>query len=278
MQFFSYRPRSGSRVIAAKPVDGVVIADAWCGTICAGDVVALSYVTAEPGSHWRVEAGRLASEIVEAVGGLAEDARGVVSIVVPRRHAVTAHELMSAVDKQPRDGALLRDPNRVALWKAGCLLVQSAADGGIAVVPRHAAPHEGAFTVCPVALPDKQRDDGTLQTNRRAVRVGRTNEAGEWMRVYADLHRDGGLIPVQVFEPHRAVRQETIHFVSDAGFVHFDADRAYDAVGNLVEMIQNLDPEEVERRIAGAVPLDEFWDREKGGPMHRDEQKPIPSL
>lgn len=83
-QYFSYRPRSGSRVFASLPTDHVAICDVRAGTIAVGDVVTLTLESAVPGGWYRDDARRAAAEVVHAVGGMAEDDQGGVTLVVPR--------------------------------------------------------------------------------------------------------------------------------------------------------------------------------------------------
>lgn len=84
---FSYRPRSGSRVIAAQDNDHVAICHVAAGTIAVGDLVTLSMYAAVPGHHYRHDACRLASEVIPLTGGLAEDAQGTVTLAIPRHRA-----------------------------------------------------------------------------------------------------------------------------------------------------------------------------------------------
>lgn len=85
--FFSYMPRSGSRVIAARNCQDIIILESYCGTYAAGDFVHISLSAAEPKRWWRNTACRLAEQVVASVGGLAEDDRGTVSIVFPAAYA-----------------------------------------------------------------------------------------------------------------------------------------------------------------------------------------------
>lgn len=84
--FFSYTPRSGSRVIAAQPTQDILILESAFGTYAAGDFITFSLSAAEPGRWWRNTACRLAEQIVAAIGGLAEDCQGAVSICFPAAH------------------------------------------------------------------------------------------------------------------------------------------------------------------------------------------------
>lgn len=95
--YFSYRPRSGSRVLVSRPVAGVCIAHPGPGTICAGWVTVLSYYAAQPGAYWRHEAKEAARQIVAAVGGMAEDDQGTITLVVRRDFAARAAAIMEQV-------------------------------------------------------------------------------------------------------------------------------------------------------------------------------------
>lgn len=95
--FFSYRPCSGSRVIAARGTQDVVILESYCGTYAAGDHVQIVLSAAEPRRWWRSTACRLAEQIVTAVGGLAEDDRGTVSIIFPAAYAAEITKEIKAI-------------------------------------------------------------------------------------------------------------------------------------------------------------------------------------
>lgn len=85
-RLFSYRPRSGSRVLAAKPNEFVGIAELEAGTLAVGSVAILSIDAAQPGKWWRSLAARLARDIGESIGGLAEDVNGTINVAVPCHH------------------------------------------------------------------------------------------------------------------------------------------------------------------------------------------------
>lgn len=83
-KFFSYVPRSGSRVISFKFNDYVAISRIRAGTVVAGNLVVFKFYTAVPGEHYcRYEAHRLCEEIIDLVGGLAEDDGGTITLAVP---------------------------------------------------------------------------------------------------------------------------------------------------------------------------------------------------
>jgi len=83
-KFFSYVPRSGSRVISFKFNDYVAISGIRAGTVVAGNLAVLQFYTAVPGEHYcRYEAHRLCEEIIDLVGGLAEDDGGTITLAVP---------------------------------------------------------------------------------------------------------------------------------------------------------------------------------------------------
>lgn len=81
---FSYVPRSGSRVISFKVNDYVAISRVRAGTVAAGNLAVFKFYTAAPGENYcRFEAHRLCKEIIDLVGGLAEDDRGTITLAVP---------------------------------------------------------------------------------------------------------------------------------------------------------------------------------------------------
>ena len=83
-KLFSYTPRSGSRVIASKANDYVAISRIRAGTVAAGNLVVFKFYTATPGENYcRFEAHRLCKEIIDLIGGLAEDDRGTIILAVP---------------------------------------------------------------------------------------------------------------------------------------------------------------------------------------------------
>jgi hypothetical protein len=96
---FVYAPRSGDRVIAARPADdGLPAIIAWPGNgsrhVIGG--VHLAYEASAPRRHWRDAARRMASIIVDQVGGVAWDDRGTIHLVVPRASAGTTDRWMRA--------------------------------------------------------------------------------------------------------------------------------------------------------------------------------------
>jgi len=94
-KFFSYIPRSGSRVIAFKFNDYVAISRIRAGTVVAGDVAILEFYTAVPGDNYcRYEAYRLCEEIIDLVGGFAEDNRGTITLIVPAHKGWDVHSVI----------------------------------------------------------------------------------------------------------------------------------------------------------------------------------------
>lgn len=82
--YYSYCPRSGSRVKAAQPTDEVAICRVASGTIAVGDLVTLTLSAAQPGHYYRHDAVRLGEQVIPLTGGMCEDAQGAVTLVVPR--------------------------------------------------------------------------------------------------------------------------------------------------------------------------------------------------
>jgi hypothetical protein len=207
-QFFSYRPKSGSRVLASEPNHHCVIGDlGTAGTICAGDIVAMSWNTATPGpNYWRQIAVETAKGIVTAVGGLAEDNQGDVTLVTTKPHAYRAAEIMTMASGQPRP-----DGVTTALLRAGCLSVdekldfvqakvQSFDDLGGFMRSREEIIGYGRETywiglgICPVRLMPKEGQDA----DRFAIRVGYYSPSlDRWIPGWADLHRKGVPLPVR---------------------------------------------------------------------------------
>lgn len=96
-RFFSYRPRSGSRVLAAKPNQFVAIGELEAGTLAVGSISIFSIEASYPGKWWRSLAARVARDIVESVGGLAEDANGMISFGVPKQYTKGIIELICRI-------------------------------------------------------------------------------------------------------------------------------------------------------------------------------------
>jgi hypothetical protein len=95
---FIYCPRSGDRVIAARPADdGLPAIATWqngCRHVIGG--VHLVYEAAAPRRHWRAAARRMAEIIIDAVGGVSWDDRGTIHLCVPVSAAATADRWMRA--------------------------------------------------------------------------------------------------------------------------------------------------------------------------------------
>jgi hypothetical protein len=96
---FIYAPRSGDRVFAARPADdGIPAIVTWPGNGCRHLIggVHLAYEASAPRRHWRDAARRMASLIIDAVGGVAWDDRGTIHVAVPRESAGSADRWMRA--------------------------------------------------------------------------------------------------------------------------------------------------------------------------------------
>lgn len=113
-RFFSYKPRSGSRVLVAIPTAEIAICQVQAGTVAVGNMATISMYSAQPGRHCRFDAQRFAEETIRLVGGLAEDNQGVVTLCVPERYAWVvanaAADLMPELDRAD----LMRQ-----LWRQG---------------------------------------------------------------------------------------------------------------------------------------------------------------
>ena len=96
-RLFSYRPRSGSRVLAAKPNQFVAIGELEAGTLAVGSISIFSIEASYPGKWWRSLAARVARDIVESVGGLAEDANGTINVAVPWQHTKDVFKLICRI-------------------------------------------------------------------------------------------------------------------------------------------------------------------------------------
>lgn len=97
-KFFSYIPRSGSRVITSKHNKYVAISRIQAGTVVAGNLAVLQFYTAAPGENYcRYEAHRLCKEIVDLVGGFAEDDRGNITLAVPAHKGWDAYNVISGL-------------------------------------------------------------------------------------------------------------------------------------------------------------------------------------
>jgi hypothetical protein len=124
---FIYCPRSGDRVIAARPAaDGIPAIIGWgneCRHVVGG--IHLVYEAAAPRRHWRDAARQMAAIIVDAVGGVSWDDRGTIHLCVPRESAGTADRWMRATraaachDLPVGPGLDWPDLNAVSLTLAG---------------------------------------------------------------------------------------------------------------------------------------------------------------
>lgn len=85
--FFSYCPRSGSRIIAKQSTQQIAVVALSAGWMCVGEFARFTFYSATPGKHYRGDACRFADECVQAFGGMAEDACGKVTLCVPQHHA-----------------------------------------------------------------------------------------------------------------------------------------------------------------------------------------------
>jgi hypothetical protein len=95
---FIYCPRSGDRVIAARPAaDGIPAIIGWgneCRHVVGG--IHLVYEASAPRRHWRDAARQMASLIIDAAGGIAWDERGTIHLCVPWLSAAEADRWMWA--------------------------------------------------------------------------------------------------------------------------------------------------------------------------------------
>jgi len=123
IQFFSYMPKSGSRVIAAKPGPSVIICDIAGGTVAVGDIAIISVYTARRGPLYRRGlVRRMAEEIIPITTGLAEDCQGVVTLAVPVNEVNTIITLLNElIQLSPYD---LLDAKR-QLWRQGLATIKS---------------------------------------------------------------------------------------------------------------------------------------------------------
>lgn len=128
---FIYRPVSGDRVFAEKPVPDICFL-VWgngCRHIVGGQ--RLDYSTAVPRAWWRDMAKKTAEVVIKRFGGIAWDDQGLVSLVVPSRFAVTAArtmqgmggEMVAADERVEFEPSIPRDPgkNERALFGAGLI-------------------------------------------------------------------------------------------------------------------------------------------------------------
>lgn len=165
MQVFSYRPRSGSRVIAACPATGVLIVEhPWLGSWVVGRCFRFTWEAAEAGRWWRHTANRLAKEVVWDLGGMAEDDRGTITLVVPLEKAEKAYRVvcqLGATTNEEQD-KFLGD-----MWHAGVRVLRSGRiarrerprlpkfdDGGMLGFDPVTGIPGGRFFVGPVAYKD----------------------------------------------------------------------------------------------------------------------------
>jgi len=123
MQFFSYKPCSGSRVIASKSVLGLAVVPMSVGTVIVGDGVVLTFPAADPGHWYRDTASRFAEEVVALHGGLAEDAQGDIALVVRTDVAWEVNKLANQL-LPVADEDVAR--NQRALWLGGAVRLQRA--------------------------------------------------------------------------------------------------------------------------------------------------------
>jgi len=199
------------------------------GTIVAGDGVAMSYSAATPGAWWRGVAGQTARRIVEAVGGLAEDDQGKITLVVERAHAWRAHQIMSGVAIAL--GHPVNEENLYVLLAAGCATLGRALE--IAPVFVNASiPTDGRqISVCPVALTAMR--DGWPDAPR-AVRFGIVDSNGStWSEVWADVHEHGRMITVWAWSDVALSHVDRVE-VDSYRHVTWPADVAVDDLGNAI--------------------------------------------
>ncbi len=129
-EFFSYCPRSGSRIIKQKVTSTMCAFTFYNNSVLlAGEIAVLKYNAANPGKYyWRNDANRAAGEIISAVGGLAEDANGVISLAVPLRVALQVNEMMKQLRPRDMAGTLEDADNDARLWQAGRLEIAATYD------------------------------------------------------------------------------------------------------------------------------------------------------
>lgn len=117
MSVFIYRPKSGSRVFSENPNRHIRVTTWGNGCKHVEGGVHLSWNAAAQGNNWRQEGRVLMDRIVMAVGGVAWDEQGTLSIVVPTSKAYKAWELISCLDAD----RTRRTQNVVNLIVAGCV-------------------------------------------------------------------------------------------------------------------------------------------------------------
>jgi len=133
-QFFIYRPKSGDRVVAENATSEVAVAHWSNGSRhVVGALTRLDYFAAAPKGWWRTAACKAAESVVAAVGGVAWDDQGQVSLVVPIRWALEAHRIMKAVGG--RDAAIDEQAILASLVEAGLTELQVDLGGHLWFVP-----------------------------------------------------------------------------------------------------------------------------------------------
>ncbi len=190
-QFFSYMPKSGSRVIAAKSVLGLCLAYPRAGTIIAGDFIALVYAAAMPSLHWREKAKEMAKQIVESIGGLAEDAQGTITLCVPTVWAFAANERMKSIRPKAEYFSAEDATNESELWKGGILQIKAGSldfernqDFGVV--------ETGRYAICPVRLPIPQEPKEGHAEMPYGVRFGLIDANGQWVKDCSTILKDRG--------------------------------------------------------------------------------------
>lgn len=120
MVAFIYTPQSGSRLVAARPTDRVVLLRWRNGSYHVVGGRRLTWETARPGRHWRESARQLISRLVEDLGGVAWDAQGQVNLVAPDGCTGVAERLMRALRRVTVDVAW--DEDEDSANQAACLI------------------------------------------------------------------------------------------------------------------------------------------------------------
>ena len=126
MTTFIYQPRAGLPFYATRPTP-YVLEWGWangCRHVVGG--TCLSWLAAAPGRWWRDQAGVLARNIVRALGGVAWDHQGTVSVIVPTHHAHTAWEMVRAASHA--SGAPIGPDDWDSLANTASLVMSGAAE------------------------------------------------------------------------------------------------------------------------------------------------------
>lgn len=163
MSVFIYAPQSGSRIFAANPDNGVVLVTYPNGSAHVFGGELLSVFAATPKRYWRPEAREAAAAIVAAVGGVAFDQQGTISMVVPGVARARAAAIMATIGATHLTAA----EEDALLLAGGCTL-----DEGLKPVRPVCAVHPARMRVAGVQVLSSDEGRATLHITVAPIEGG----------------------------------------------------------------------------------------------------------